>query len=135
MTFNFEQASHSDLLAEALRIHEQANSVSNKLMYVEKAFANRDRQYSEAKSIITELIENDEIQNEEAVKSLIDIFDIEILKEVEFTLTVEISGTVHIPLGSELDEYAFDIDDITYNYEPVEVNSQQVELFNWNFTE
>lgn len=140
--FNFEQASYTDLLAEAQRLNNVVadlegtiTNANNKLMYVERAFANRDRQYAEAKEIVTELIENNEISDEEAVKQLIKIFDIEILKEVEFTITVEISGVVEIPFGTELDEYSFDVDNITYNGDMVDVHSSDVSISDWNFTE
>jgi len=140
--FNFEQASYTDLLAEAQRLNNVVadlegtiTTANNKLMYVERAFANRDRQYAEAKEIVTELIENNEISDEEAVKQLIKIFDIEILKEVEFTITVEISGVVEIPFGTELDEYSFDVDNITYNGDMVDVHSSDVSISDWNFTE
>jgi hypothetical protein len=141
-TFNFEQASYSDLYNEAKRLNAlvadlegTATSANNKLMYVEKAFANRDRQYSEAKSIITELIENGEISNEESVKELIDIFGIEILKEIEFRITVEISGTTLIPMGQEPEEYDFSIDCMSYNGQDVSYDCENINLDSWDFTE
>jgi hypothetical protein len=141
-TFNFEQASYVDLLAEAQRLnglvadlHGTATTASNKLMYVEKAFANRDRQYALAKEILTTLIEENEIENEEAVKQLIEIFDIEILKSVEFTLTIEVTGTIELPMGSELDEYSFTLESLSYNGDDVSIDHESISIDDWNFTE
>ena len=140
--FNFEQASYSDLLAEAKRLNNLVadlqgtlTSTSAKLAYTEKAFENRNRQYSEAKSIIAELIENDEISNEESVKELIDIFGIEIFKEIEFRITVEISGTTLIPMGQEPEEYDFSIDCMSYNGQDVSYDCESIQLNSWDFTE
>lgn len=126
--FNFEQASHADLLAEAKRL-------DRKLNLVEKAFANRQRQIDSVTSIITELIENDEISNEESVTELIDILGIEILKTVEFSLVVTLTGTTQIPMGTELDEYSFSIDALSYNGDDVQFDNDEIRLNDWNFTE
>ena len=140
--FNFEQASYSDLLTEAKRLNDivvNANNeltiLTNKMAYVERAFANRDRQYTQAKSIITALIELEEIDNEDAVKELVQIFDIEILKEVAFTITVEISGTLELPIGSELDEYSFNVDSLSYDSQDVDFSHDNTSIDGWNFTE
>lgn len=133
--FNFEQASYTDLLAEAKRLNEQVVSLQNKALYTERAFANRERQHQEAKSIITSLIEENEIDNEEAIKELVYIFGIEIMREVQFTITLEISGTTEIPLGSELDEYSFNVDSMSYNGQDVDFSQDNLEITDWNFTE
>lgn len=141
-TFNFDQASYVDLLTEAKRlnglvadIQNDLTTTQNKLMYVEKAFENRNRQVMSAKALITEMIEEDVITDEDYIKQLVEALDLEILKEVEFTITVEISGTVEIPLGTELDEYSFDVDNITYNGDMVDVHHNDVTIERWNFTE
>lgn len=133
--FNFDQASYTDLLAEAKRLNEQVVSFQNKALYTERAFANRERQHQEAKSIITSLIEENEIDNEEAIKELVHIFGIEIMREVQFTITLEISGTTEIPLGSELDEYSFNVDSMSYNGQDVDFSQDNLEISDWNFTE
>jgi arginine deiminase len=133
--FNLEQASYSDLLVEAKRLQDELQTRNNKLLYLEKAFANRDRQYAVAKQIITNLIENDEIKNEEYVTELIEVLGIEILKEVSFALTIEITGTVEIPLGTELDEYSFNVDSLSYNGSDVCVNNESISIDDWEFTE
>jgi hypothetical protein len=133
--FNFEQANYSDLLTEAKRLNDEVVSLKNKAMYVERAFANRERQYTDAKSILTTLIEENEIDNEEAVKELVQIFGIEIMREVEFTVTLEISGTVEIPMGTELDEYSFNVDSFSYDGQDVNFSQDNLEISDWNFTE
>lgn len=140
--FNFEQASYTDLLAEAKRLNGlvadlkgEVTSLQNKALYTERAFANRDRQYATAKEILTSVIESEELDNEEAVKQLIEIFGIEILKTVEFTLSVEITGTVELPLGTELDEYSFSIDGLSYNGEFCDIDHDSVSIDAWNFVE
>jgi hypothetical protein len=133
--FNFEQANYSDLLTEAKRLNDEVVSLKNKAMYVERAFANRERQHTDAKSILTALIEENEIDNEEAVKELVQIFGIEIMREVEFTVTLEISGTVEIPMGTELDEYSFNVDSFSYDGQDVNFSQDNLEISDWNFTE
>lgn len=140
--FNFDQASYTDLLAEAKRLNGlvadlqgDITTLQNKALYTERAFANRERQHQEAKSIITSLIEENEIDNEEAVKELVYIFGIEIMREVQFTITLEISGTTEIPLGSELDEYSFNVDSMSYNGQDVDFSQDNLEISDWNFTE
>jgi hypothetical protein len=133
--FNFEQANYSDLLAEAKRLNSELLILQNKSQYTERAFANRDRQFNEAKSIITSLVEEGEIDNEEAIKELVYIFGIEIMREVQFTITLEISGTTEIPLGSELDEYSFNVDSMSYNGQDVDFSQDNLEISDWNFTE
>jgi hypothetical protein len=140
--FNFEQANYSDLLTEAKRLNGlvadlngEVTSLQNKAMYTERAFANRERQHQDAKSILTTLIEENEIDNEEAVKELVQIFGIEIMREVEFTVTLEISGTVEIPMGTELDEYSFNVDSFSYDGQDVNFSQDNLEISDWNFTE
>ena len=134
-TFNFENAQYSELYAEAKRVTMELEMLQNKMMYVEKAFANRDRQFTQGKALIQELIENEEIDNEHAVKQLVEIYGIEILKEVNFTITIEISGSVEIPLGSELDEYSFNVDSLSYENQDVSFSQDNVEITDWNFAE
>lgn len=138
--FNFEQATFNELYAEARRLNGlvadlkgEVTMLQNKALYTERAFANRDRQYTQAKSILTALIELEEIDNEEAVKELVQIFDIEIMKEVEFTITIEITGTTEIPLGTELDEYSFSVDSVSYDGNEVDVQHESVNIERWEF--
>ena len=140
--FNFEQANYADLLAEAKRLDALVSELNNnlqvsqnKMLYVEKAFANRDRQYGQAKEIITSLIENNEISDEETVNQLIEILGIEILKTVEFTLSIEVTGTIELPMGTELDEYSFSLEGLSYNGEDVDVDHERISIDDWNFTE
>jgi acyl-ACP thioesterase len=147
--FIFHNASYDDVVNEALAqrtlarelqqnletVSSDLESANNKLRYVQKAFDNRDRQYAVAKQIITNLIENNEINNEEYVAELIEVLGIEILKEVSFALTIEITGTVEIPLGTELDEYSFNVDSLSYNGSDVCVNNESISIDDWEFTE
>lgn len=141
-SFNFEQANYADLLTEAKRLNGVVADLSgeleaskNKMLYVEKAFANRDLQYAKAKEILTAVIEMEELDNEEAVKELVQIFNIEVLKEVSFTITVEITGSVEIPMGTELDEYSFNVDVLSYNGEDVSFSHDNTTIDGWDFTE
>jgi hypothetical protein len=141
-TFNFEQAGYTDLLTEAKRLNglvadlsNDLTTLQNKMLYVERAFANRDRQFTEAKDLLTELIENEEISDEDSVKKIVELFGIEILKEVEFTITVELTGTLQLPMGTELDEYSFNVDSLSYNGEDVDFNHDTTDISGWNFIE
>ncbi len=133
--FNFDNATFNELYAEAKRLQSELTILENKSLYTEKAFLNRDRQYGQAKEIITALIELNEIDNEEAVKELIQIFDIEILKSVEFTINIEVTGSIEIPMGTELDEYSFSLDSLSYNGDSVNIDHDSVSIECWEFTE
>lgn len=140
--FNFEQANYSDLLTEAKRLNAlvadldgELTPLKNKYAYAERAFANRDRQYTEGRALIEEMITEGEITNEDYIKQLVEIFNIEILKQVEFTLTIEVTGTLELPMGTELDEYSFSVDSISYNGEDVSIDHEGVSIDHWNFTE
>ena len=141
-TFNFDQAGYLDLLNEAKRLNGlvadldgELTTLKNKSAYTERAFANRDRQYTEGRALIEEMINEGEISNEDYIKQLVDIFNIEILKAVEFTLTIEVTGTVEIPLGSELDEYSFSLDSLSYDGQDVSIDHDSISIDGWNFSE
>lgn len=133
--FNFEQANYNDLLVEAKRLNDEVTSLKNKMMYVEKAFANRDRQYTTARALIEEMITEEAITDEDYIKQLVEALGIEILKEVSFTITVEITGTVEIPMGTELDEYSFNVDSLSYNGQDVDFSHDTTNIDGWEFTE
>lgn len=140
--FNFDQANYSDLLTEAKRLNAlvadldgELTPLKNKYAYLEKAFANRDRQYTHGSALIQEMIEQEIITDEDYIKQLVEIFNIEILKEVSFTITVELSGSVQIPMGTELDEYSFNVDSLSYNGEDVYFSHDNTSIDGWDFTE
>lgn len=141
-SFDPNSATYNELYAEVQRLNNviadlngELSSLKVKYDYANRAFSNRERQYQEAKSILTNLIEQEEIDNEDAVKELVQIFDIEIMREVQFTITLEISGTTEIPMGTELDEYSFNVDSMSYNGQDVDFSQDNLEISDWNFTE
>ena len=133
--FNFDLASWQDLNTEAKRLHSELQIAQNKMRYTETAFANRDRQYTAGRALIEEMISEEIITDEDYIKQLVEIFSIEIMKEVAFTITVELSGTVEIPMGSELDEYSFNVDSLSYDGEDVYFSHDNTDISGWNFTE
>lgn len=133
--FDFDRASYADLLEEAKRLNTELSTLQNKLMYVEKAYVNRERQVQDARVVVTEMIDENIITDENYIKALVEALDLEILREASFTITVEISGTVSLPLGSDLDEYSFDIDGLSYNGESVDYNQDSVSIDGWQFDE
>lgn len=141
-TFDFYNAQYSDLLTEALRLNklvatlvEEGQADANKLLYTEKAFENRDRQFKAGRMLIEEMINDSLITDDEYIKQLVEIFGLEIMREVTFNLTITVSGTVELPLGSELDEYGFDIDGLSYNGDNVSIDHESVQIDDWEFTE
>lgn len=141
-SFNFDQASYLDLLNEAMRLYGlvadldgELTPLKNKYDYLEKAFQNRDRQYVNGRTIIEEMITEGVIENEDYIKQLVEIFDIEILKTVDFTLTIEVSGSVEIPMGSELDEYSFSLDNLSYDGVDVAIDHDHISIEGWDFAE
>lgn len=133
--FDFDNASYADLHTEAKRLNELVSGLQDKVRVLETSFGNRNRQYLDGYEILKELIENREIDNEEAVEHLIRIFEIKIMRTVHFTLSVEVTGTVEIPFGEELDEYSFEVDGMTYNSENVDIDHTSVSIEGWDFEE
>jgi hypothetical protein len=131
-TFNFDQASWEDLRNEAKRLNSALESMNNKMRYVEVALANRERQRSVAAEICERLIKDGSISEDEDISALVEALGLEITREVAFTITVEISGTLELPYGEELDEYAFDVDSVTYNGDSVDVSDNRVENLEWD---
>lgn len=134
-TFNFDQASWEDLRTEAKRLQSELDIANNKMRYLETAFANRERQVSRTSDIITEMISEDVITDEDYIKALVETLNLEILRTANFTITVEITGTVELPLGTELDEYAFDVDSLSYNGDNVDFSQESVIIDGWEFDE
>ena len=132
--FNFDLATWQDLNTEAKRLQSELQIAQNKLRYTETAFANRDRQYTAGRALIEEMISEEIITDEDYIKKLVEIYNIEILKEVAFTITVEISGTVEIPMGTELDEYSFNVDSLSYDGQDVDFTHDTTDISGWEFT-
>mgnify|MGYP006300349753 CR=1 FL=1 len=131
-TFNFDQASWEDLRTEAKRLALELETLKNKSRYTEQAFANRERQRTEAAEICQRLIEEKVITDEDDIKGLVEALGLDITREVNFTITVEITGTLELAYGEELDEYSFDVDSLTYNGDLVDIDHSRVESVDWD---
>lgn len=124
-----------ELKTQLATAQQQLEIAENKLRYTEKAFSNRDRQWNAGRELIKEMIVEGDISEKEHLEKLVEVFDIEILREVNFTVTIEVSGTVEIPLGSELDEYSFSIDGLSYDGTDVTIDNDSISIDDWDFTE
>lgn len=131
-TFNFDQASWEDLRNEAKRLNTELEAMQNKMRYAEVALDNRNRQRNTAAEICKRLIEESVIDDSDDIKALVEALGIEIAREVNFTVTIEITGTLELPYGEELDEYAFDVDSLSYNGEDVCIDHQTVNTLDWD---
>lgn len=126
--FNFDQASYGDLLVEAKRL-------DNALRMSQTALANRDRQRAVVSETIQELIENKTITDEEAIQILVENLNINLTRVVNFTVTMEITGTLELPYGEEVSEYNFEVDQLSYDGNYVEVDFSSVGDLEWDFSE
>mgnify|MGYP006268813323 CR=1 FL=1 len=118
--FDFAQASYGDLLVEAKRLNDEVTSLQNKMMFVEKAFANRDRQVMEAKALIEEMVTEGEITDEDYIQKLAEVLNLDITRTV--TVDVTITGTITLELPykenpDEISEYAFSVELSSYDYD------------------
>ena len=137
--FVLDYASHEELLAEAKRLVEEnkrlqdeLETAQNKLIYTEKAFQNRDRQHSTASSLVQEMIEDKTITDPTMLKALCECLDVTATRTVEFTLTIEVTGTMDMPFDEEPDDGCFGVEGITYNGEWLDLDSEDITLDGWN---
>lgn len=133
--FDFDQASYGDLLIEAKRITSEHDFLQNKLMFVQQAFDNRDRQYREASRVVQELIENNAITDQEVIDSLVEVLDITLTRTVNFTVLVEVTGSMEVAWGEEISEYSFEIEQMSYDGNSVDVDYSSVTDLNYDFNE
>lgn len=118
--FNFDLASYGDLLAEAKRLSSEVERIQQDLNRTQIAFGNRDRQRDEVSEVVQELIDERTITNPEHLTVLCRNLDvIAPSRTINFTVTVELTGSFELEFGEELDDYGFSVDGLTYNGESV----------------
>lgn len=118
--FNFDLASYGDLLAEAKRLDSEVERIKQDLNRTQIAFSNRDRQRDEVSEVVQELIDERTITNPEHLTVLCRNLDvIAPSRTINFTVTVELTGSFELEFGEELDDYGFSVDGLTYNGESV----------------
>jgi hypothetical protein len=82
------------------------------------------RQYDKldkVKQIVSDLIENNEIMNDEAVGELNTILELNLTRTVEVVVKSETIVSIELPLGTEVDEWDFDVTEIQYNGDSVDI--------------
>ena len=126
--FNFEQASYGDLL-------DHAKSLDNTVRILETALENRDRQLNAVTVTVQELIENKTITDEEAITVFVENLDINLTRVVNFTIQVEVTGSLELPYGEELSEHSFDVEELYYDGNRVEIDYSSVGDVEWDFDE
>lgn len=126
--FNFDQASYGDLL-------DHAKSLDNTVRILETALSNRDRQLHAVTPTILELIENKTITDEEAITVFVENLDINLTRVVNFTIQVEVTGSLELPYGEELSEHSFDVEELYYDGNRVEIDYSSVGDVEWDFDE
>ena len=131
-TFNFDTASWEDLRNEGKRLQNELDIANNKARYTETAFANRERQRAVVAEIVERLINDKIICDVDDINTLCENLGLEITRTVNFTVTVEITGSIELPYGEELDEYSFDVDSLSYNGDCVDIDHQTVENLDWD---
>ena len=62
-----------------------------------------------------------------------DEFDIEILQIVHFTITAEISGSMEIRKGTDPDHYSFDVTELYYDGNTVDISDCSISDLNYDF--
>lgn len=82
------------------------------------------RQYDKldaVKQIVSDLIEHNEIMNDEAVGELNTILELNLTRTVEVVVKSETTVSIELPLGTEVDEWDFDVTEIQYNGDSVDI--------------
>ena len=114
-TFNFEQASYTDLFNYAKDIQNQLVETNHRSKMMEVGIANLSRKQLEAGKIVERLIQDKIIEDEEDITTLVTALDITLFRTMNFTISLEITGQIDIPFGEEVSEYNFEIDGVSYN--------------------
>lgn len=125
--FDFDNASYADLLLEAKRL-------DTKVRIQQSALTNRQRQFDLAKSVLTDLLEEnpDLISDEDLLTTVIDEFDIDIRQTVHFTINVEVTGSMELRKGTNPDQYSFDVYELLYDGEGVDIQDCSVTTLDYD---
>ena len=126
--FDFDLASPYDLVVEGKRLTAELEAAQNKLLYTQKAFENRDRQYNTASSLVQEMIDDKTITDHTMLKALCECLDVTATRTIEFVLSIEVTGTMEMPFDEEPDDYGFSLDGISYNGEYVSLDSEDIDV-------
>ena len=114
----------TDLLAVA---QKQIASLQAEVQVLQSVASTYKNKIDKTKHILKALVEMNEIDNEEAIGELNQILDLELNKTVTYELHATVQVTVEVPYGEEPTEYDFDITEVQYNGDSLEIVSSDID--------
>lgn len=114
---------NTDLLAVA---QKQISSLEAEISVLKSVASNYKTKIDKTKFILKSLVEMNEIDNDEAIVELNQILDLELERVVTYELHTVVQVTVELPYGEEPSEYDFDVTEVTYNGDTLDIISSEI---------
>lgn len=114
---------NADLLTVA---QKQISSLEAEIQVLKTISAKYKEKIDKTKYILKSLVEMKEIDNDEAIIELNQILDLELERVVTYELHTVVQVTVELPYGEEPSEYDFDVTEVTYNGDSLDIISSEI---------
>jgi len=107
-------------------LHKKVASLQAEVDVLKSVANNYKTKIDKTKFILKSLIEMAEIDNDEAITELNQILDLELNREVTYEIHAVVQVTVELPYGEHPSEYDFDITEVQYNGDSLEIVSSDI---------
>lgn len=110
----------------ATELQKTIASLKNEIQILQSIASNYKTKIDKTKFILKSLVEMKEIDNDEAIIELNQILDLELNREVTYELHTVVQVTLELPYGEEPSEYDFDVTEVTYNGDTLDIISSEI---------
>lgn len=110
----------------ATELQKTIASLKNEIQILQSIASNYKTKIDKTKYILKSLVEMKEIDNDEAIIELNQILDLELERVVTYELHTVVQVTVELPYGEEPSEYDFDVTEVTYNGDTLDIISSEI---------
>lgn len=107
-------------------LHKRIASLQAEVDVLKSVANNYKTKIDKTKFILKSLVEMKEIDNDEAIIELNQILDLELERVVTYELHTVVQVTVELPYGEEPSEYDFDVTEVTYNGDSLDIISSEI---------
>lgn len=110
----------------ATELQKTIASLKSEIQILQSIASNYKNKIDKTKYILKSLVEMKEIDNDEAIIELNQILDLELERVVTYELHTVVQVTVELPYGEEPSEYDFDVTEVTYNGDTLDIISSEI---------
>jgi len=107
-------------------LHKKVASLQAEVDVLKSVANNYKTKIDKTKYIIKSLVEFGQLDDKEAIGELNQILDLELEQEVTYEIHAVVQVTVQLPYGEEPSEYDFDITEVQYNGDSLEIVSSDI---------